>query len=198
MLQCSVRLFLSVCEHLKIPSVRNDNASHPLGTAGVKRVAARPFWAQHGHENDFSYSTLRIAHFGHPVLSLPQNTQNGLRPSRNTQKHWGCRGMEAGGLGVLCLLCAAKRLQCVQWRKKSRRFCNDLMIPIQLCVPLRVTVAILFRCRRIGLRTREHHPSSPTTSRARCAYRRGRSRSSHGSPRPFQRDRTPPQCPRPR
>ena len=133
-----------------------------------------------------------------PPLTLPQNTQNGLRPSRNTQKHWGCRGMEAGDLGVLCLLCAAKRLQCVQWRKKSRRFCNDLMIPIQLCVPLRVTVAILFRCRRIGLRTREHHPSSPTTSRARCAYRRGRSRSSHGRPRPFQRDRTPPQCPRPR
>ena len=46
-------------------------------------------------------------------LTLPQNTQNGLRPSRNTQKHWGCRGMEAGGLGVLCLLCVAKRLQCV-------------------------------------------------------------------------------------
>ena len=131
-------------------------------------------------------------------LTLPQNTQNGLRPSRNAQKYWGCRGMEAGGLGVLCLLCAAKRLQCVQWRKKSRRFCNDLMIPIQLCAPLRVTVAILFRCRRIGLRTREHQPSSPTTSRARCAYRRGQSRSSHGRPRPFQRDRTPPQCPRPR
>ena len=131
-------------------------------------------------------------------LTLPQNTQNGLRPSRNTQKYWGCRGMEAGGLGVLCLLCAAKRLQCVQWRKKSRRFCNDLMIPIQLCAPLRVTVAILFRCHRIGLRTREHLPSSPTTSRARCAYRRGRSRSSHGSHRPFQRNRTPPQCPRPR
>ena len=133
-----------------------------------------------------------------PPLTLPQNTQNGLRPSRNTQMYWGCRGMEAGGLGVLCLLCAAKRLQCVQWRKKSRRFCNDLMIPIQLCAPLRVTVAILFRCHRIGLRTREHLPSSPTTSRARCAYRRGRSRSSHGRPRPFQRDRTPPQCPRPR
>ena len=47
-------------------------------------------------------------------LTLPQNTQNGLRPSQNTQKYWGCRGMEAGGLGVLCLLCAAKRLQCVQ------------------------------------------------------------------------------------
>ena len=131
-------------------------------------------------------------------LTLPQNTQNVLRPSQNAQMYWGCRGMEAGGLGVLCLLCAAKRLQCVQWRKKSRRFCNDLMIPIQLCEPLRVTVAILFRCHRIGLRTREHLPSSPTTSRARCAYRRGRSRSSHGRPRPFQRDRTPPQCPRPR
>ena len=24
-------------------------------------------------------------------LTLPQNTQNGLRPSQNTQKYWGCR-----------------------------------------------------------------------------------------------------------
>ena len=155
-----------------------------------KRVVA------HGLSGDKAGGTRLSRPFA--PLTLPQNTQNVLRPSRNTQKYWGCRGMEAGGLGVLCLLCAAKRLQCVQWRKKSRRFCNDHMIPIQLCAPLRVTVAILFRCHRIGLRTREHLPSSPTTSRARCAYRRGRSRSSHGRPRPFQRDRTPPQCPRPR
>ena len=127
-------------------------------------------------------------------------TEHTERPTAVTEytEALGMQGHGGGGLGVLCLLCAAKRLQCVQWRKKSRRFCNDLMIPIQLCAPLRVTVAILFRCHRIGLRTREHLPSSPTTSRARCAYRRGRSRSSHGRPRPFQRDRTPPQCPRPR
>ena len=45
-------------------------------------------------------------------LSLPQNTQNGLWPSQNTQK---VLGIKDGDLGVLCLLCAAKRLQCVLW-----------------------------------------------------------------------------------
>ena len=89
MLQCSVRLFLSVCEHLKIPSVRNDNASHPLGTAGVKRVAARPFWAQHGHENDFS-----IAHFGHPVST----TEHTERPTAATE-HTEVLGMQRAEVG---------------------------------------------------------------------------------------------------
>ena len=41
---------------------------------------------------------------------LPQNTQNGLRPTQNTQKIFGKHGF-----GLQCIQCAAKRLQCVQW-----------------------------------------------------------------------------------
>ena len=45
-------------------------------------------------------------------LFLQQNTQNGLWPSQDTQK---VLGIKDSDLGVLCLLCAAKRLQCVLW-----------------------------------------------------------------------------------
>lgn len=48
-------------------------------------------------------------------LSLPQNTQNGLWPSQDTQK---VLGIKDSDLGVLCLLCAAK-LFCgkKRWRR---------------------------------------------------------------------------------
>ena len=45
---------------------------------------------------------------------LPQNTQNGLRPTQNTQKIFGKHGF-----GLQCIQCAAKRLQCVQWPKTA-------------------------------------------------------------------------------
>ena len=53
-------------------------------------------------------------------LFLPRNTQNGLWPSLNTRKVFGDvkywkYNLGVGGLGFQCLLCAAKRLQCVLW-----------------------------------------------------------------------------------
>ena len=42
---------------------------------------------------------------------LPQNTQNGLRPTQNTQKIFGKHGVRTSVYSV----CRRRRLQCVQW-----------------------------------------------------------------------------------
>ena len=47
---------------------------------------------------------------------LPQNTQNGLRPTQNTQKIFGKHGVR-----LQCIQCAAKRLRYVQWPRLLAR-----------------------------------------------------------------------------
>ena len=45
------------------------------------------------------------------MMVLPQNTQNGQRPTQNTQKIFGKHGVWTSVYSV----CRRSRLQCVQW-----------------------------------------------------------------------------------
>ena len=70
---------------------------------------------------------------------LPQNIQNGLRPTQNTQKIFGKHGVR-----LQCIQCAAKRLQCVQWprllarreeyHRTHRKFSESMGFGFQ-CIP---------------------------------------------------------------